>query len=818
MTSDACISDRKAGGSGRRATWACLLAIVLLAGLFHWPLLLQGKTVSSFDFCYFGMKAFEAERPPDVDRASNGLLSDPVVAMHVWDLAMLQGGIRFPWLWNPYAGCGAPLLANAQSAVFWPLKYVSLVAGVRRSFGVACFLKMVLAGLFMWLYLRRIGLGRAAGCLGSLAFMACGFVVVWLQFPLGSAAILLPLLLLACEDLLVVRFRRGVLLLGGTLALSFTAGHPETSFHQVVIVAMYTVGMVVCGKLMGQVGAGRGAWRVWAALAGGCLLGVVLAAAQVLPTAEYILHSNKLLDRQAMAVAGRNWFCVWAGGWVYAYREILSYLVPNTWGNPAVTDHWWNEFSSYNASAGYVGAGMLWMALSAWGLFRRDARVRALCLLQVLSLAVIVRFAVVESLMNLVPVLNVAANKRMILLWCFTSVVLACVRFDRLLKGERPGRVMMLGAAVVLLALFGLVLWDYVGRFAGHAEGWVRRYGRRQIIHFTLALLPFFSVLFLPQVTARRRALMTAGLTVLLAADLLVAHGGYNPFIRPERLYPETDAIRFLRTASPSSGRVLPLGRQLVPNLLTAYRLQDPRSYDGLMPLWYQKYLNHLNAKSRWWNIVERPNWPLVSLSSVRWVWADEDWSPDGPGLQAVYEDAYTRIYENTNALPRAFVATGWRHVSSTDEAFAVVLRPGFAWTREVAVEAAADGRAPVPAGVAALSPVRAASIHAYGAHRVEIDLPPRATGILVLTDTFWPGWTARVDGQVRPIHRVNGLFRGVMVDDAARRVVFVYRPRSFRLGLFGSAVGLLAFVAVAVVRRRPSARSVRSAEHWGPV
>jgi hypothetical protein len=84
------------------------------------------------------------------------------------------------------------------------------------------------------------------------------------------------------------------------------------------------------------------------------------------------------------------------------------------------------------------------------------------------------------------------------------------------------------------------------------------------------------------------------------------------------------------------------------------------------------------------------------------------------------------------------------------------------------------------------------ATITSYAPERVEIAVEAAAPGVLVLTDTYYPGWHARVDGATRQILRANGLFRAVVVPAGRHEVVFEYRPESLRLGAAVSLVSLV--------------------------
>jgi uncharacterized membrane protein YfhO len=90
------------------------------------------------------------------------------------------------------------------------------------------------------------------------------------------------------------------------------------------------------------------------------------------------------------------------------------------------------------------------------------------------------------------------------------------------------------------------------------------------------------------------------------------------------------------------------------------------------------------------------------------------------------------------------------------------------------------------------------ATILAETPQRIEIQVQAAAPGYLVLLDTFYPGWTATLDGQPTPIYRANYLSRAVFMPAGQHQVIFTYRPFSFRIGggLSLLVLGLLLVVA----------------------
>jgi hypothetical protein len=83
---------------------------------------------------------------------------------------------------------------------------------------------------------------------------------------------------------------------------------------------------------------------------------------------------------------------------------------------------------------------------------------------------------------------------------------------------------------------------------------------------------------------------------------------------------------------------------------------------------------------------------------------------------------------------------------------------------------------------------------------RVELAAELSAPGVIVLAETYYPGWELTIDGQPAPVLRVNRMMRGAAVDAGSHHLVYTYRPVSFRLGMIVS-LAALAVIALLVVR-----------------
>ena len=101
-------------------------------------------------------------------------------------------------------------------------------------------------------------------------------------------------------------------------------------------------------------------------------------------------------------------------------------------------------------------------------------------------------------------------------------------------------------------------------------------------------------------------------------------------------------------------------------------------------------------------------------------------------------------------------------------------------------------------------------TITRYESDRVELDATLERPGVVVLADVYYPGWTLTIDGRPAPVHRANRMMRGAAVQAGRHKIIYTYHPRSFRVGLVLSCVGLAALAALG------AACAIRPRAGWG--
>lgn len=325
-----------------RADLVVAALLFVLPLLLFWQVTLGGRTLLPAD----SLTLFEPWRSAAAQLGvagppHNQLLADLVLENFLWKKFIRESiAAGEAPLWNPYLFTGVPFLAAGQHSALYPFSLLYYVLPLANAYGWFTLSQFFLAGLFMYAYLRVLGLRRFGAAFGAVLYQLCGFMVVSVVFQMIiAAAAWLPLILTALE--LIARQQPALggrpatlpwLALGAVaLGMQVLAGHVEITYYTLLVSGAYAawrLGALWQERKEGNGGRGRKAKLLAsraAAMLGLVIVGLGLAAIQFVPLYELASSSFR---------TGRATF-EQILGWAYPLRHALVFLIPNFYGSPA---------------------------------------------------------------------------------------------------------------------------------------------------------------------------------------------------------------------------------------------------------------------------------------------------------------------------------------------------------------------------------------------------------------------------------------------------------------------------------------------------
>ncbi len=711
------------------------------------------------------------------------------------------------FLWNPYQLAGLPGLATLQSGLLYPLHLLYVFVPTAAGMGLMGIFHSLLGGWNMVL-LARVRRACPTAALAAGLYFALAVVVPQYIWPPGMEAVAwLPLGVAAIDRI----FRNGGLCWMAALVLAVAmpllAGGYQTSAYMLAAYGWYTLVL-----LLGRRGSGRATPSRTAALlrVGICLaLGVAVAAPQLLPTAELAQQASR--STQALPLTE-----VFPMGNSFGSVVSVAHAV-------LVPPDLLIDVRSY---LGVVAVGM-----AVVGLLVLDGTT-CFCITMILyGVLSVLAPPWFLSLRAHIPVLGwFRLPYREFFLAQFAVALLVARGMSVLVDPymRRSGRGIAVAAGVACM------LWG----------AWYRGVDTSAAALAGAGAVILFSGWVLVQ---SRRSAWGAALGLVLALLLAYDTAGFSrndlrlPYARDGwRILYEAAGLhqRLGELAGPKRVAVLPtFDKRLSVKNAQLFRLFSPFDYEPLSPGVHEQCFLHaapdspkagsLAARQRYYGqprIVHRSRllvYPLkrcLDLLSVdiavadRLVWLDAsirgEWhNVDRAAFTGVNSGGPYIFLRNPVGLPRAYAVYDAECLDAGSEQWQRLLSPEFDPRTTVVLD-----RSPECTTRVATSPTmrRGPDVEIVDLEPMRVRLRANMVrpGYVVLTDTYYPGWQARVNGKPVAILRANGMVRAVRVPDGPVDIVFEYVPMSFYAGTSIAMVAFLLMSGFVWVTRRRAARA----------
>lgn len=675
--------------------------------------------------------------------------------------------------WNNLQNCGQPFFANPQTALLYPPNWIFLAFGMEPALRLLVAAHLLIGGMGMYLLCRELRLGRVAALAGALAFELgsnMASLSAWMPNIAGTYA-WMPLAMLCCERLLGgASVRRGIAL-AGVLAVQLLAGYPQVSFFTYQLIAMRTFWALVTREANP---------RVVLHILAGLAVAPLLAAVQILPSAEFL------------GVSVRS--------------GPLSALEAN------VLELSWEDFRR-KVAFGRPGEATTFLvipsAVAAIGLVL--SRRRSVAIAYGLASVLFASFAfdnAISALLRDLPMGSMFRSPQRFL-WASGVALAVVVGFgvDAIGSLSRP-RWRSLAAALAALtagavaclslsasspppASFSMLASLYVVTAAAWLPVWRNRWGVATLVAVLVAVnlvlvarAPYLGVLAnADEVLATNHAAFSF-VGERLAEDQRVHIVGRN----------ENFALR----QKSASVAALPAIGDYEPLTSRRYAEFFVKLVKGASSSIWMENINQFYFFNT--DVVPR-NRPLLALVGARYLLVDATLAAEleeAQRFRLLRSTDHLRVYENEDALPRAFVVPQAIVIEGPRKLVNTLSSPRFS-PRAVALldEPPADGFLGTGAAIGSARILRDRS------EELVLEVTASAPAFVFLSDQHYSGWEATVDGVVAPILRANYAFRLVRVPTGVSEVVFRYRPPAIRHGAVVSSVAVFACVLALILDRR---------------
>jgi hypothetical protein len=727
-----------------------------------------------------------------------------------WGLPSLQ---YYPWrqfafnemrlghlpFWNPYSGGGTPLIANYQSAILYPPNWLHLISSDGQAMGFLAVLHVVWAGIGMWLFTKTLGLARMGRAISMLSFSLSTYLLG--QTPslaFISTLAWLPWLFWATTNVLNSRQLRFAGLLGVFAGLQLLAGHLQVSWYSYIGVGMYALWYIIFVlRPLGRRDQLSGLLLVIFGLG----LGAGIASTQLILTLEFLFQSHRAggVDFETLTAES---FAPW---------EFLKVFAPKLFGVPG--DGTYNLeprsdaffvimpyigilplLSAYLAVLGWLKKRNLltrletfqsvpfWLVLTAVGVILAMGRYTFIypilydhvptfngfrgperwLMLPVFSLSLLAGIGVHDWQ------LNPQSQQRFRVVITFLFSVLSITILAMLATEIETQVVRPLAIGVVTLIVLLILAINVVTRMPSNPANHLR--WQVIVMLFIVVDLTWAISGLIPTVP---RSFYNRDLSVSSTQGRLFWYEDYQEQVRNRRYFDLTDYRR-------AQDRWADIRTSLLPNLNVVDRIPSFNNFDALQPANHRRYVE----------LIEGSDSNLHNLL-------------EGAGIGEVYGADRPHDWEGNN---RQYVApvvpeTVWlvqnvRFVETKENVEDILRSP--AWNPKNTViisnDVDFDGQAFPHYQDATLEVVYERPNERR--YRVQAD----GGGYLVMANTWYPGWSARIEGESATIYRANLAFQAVEFPAGDVTITLEYRPRGLELGLLLTLASIFGAVAIIAV------------------
>ena len=703
--------------------------------------------------------------------------------------------MSFP-LWNPYNFSGSPLLANFQSAVFYPFNFVYLLLPQIWAWSALVVLQPFLALLFTFFYTREIGVSRLGSTFAGISFAFSSFMTVWLEYnTIGHVILWLPLILLSLEKLFDKKTSIWSLILVISLSSSLFAGHIQIFAYLFIFALIYSFARLKKLSLY---------------LAFLFVLSLGIGGVQLIPGIELITQAARSAHAYDFIIHK-----ILIQAW-----QLVMLFVPDFFGNPATRNYWVSD--TYIGDVIYLGLVSLFFVTFTF-FSKKDFFVKFFTLTTITLFVLITLNPLTELIYKInLPLISSSASNLLVFIISFSLSILCGFGLDIFIKNKFSFKKYL--QILIPLMLIFLLLWIAVLVLPKlHWFSWENNLSisLRNLLYSTIIFVITLILLFIVFINSRIKYVIVILLIVLSIFDLWKFFQKFNPFSPLDFTFPQASVLEFIKKNN-GINRFWGYGSAAVEaNFATEYSIFSTDGYDPLYPKRYGEFIQ----SSREGKIQTQFTAQTRSDAFIVHGFGEKDFSSNESRLRVldilgvkyvldrnenassqetfpidrfslVYQQNGWKIFENKKVMPRVFLTQKHKVFSTAEEFEETFFDKNFDLSTILLEEKPLNFKDDREARISNLE------IVSYLPNEIKLKTTTDSDKILFLSDTHYPGWKAFVDDKETKIYRADYAFRAVVIPQGNHVVKFLYNPLSFKIGYVISFLSIGLLVVLLTIKR----------------
>lgn len=714
--------------------------------------------------------------------------------------SLKQGSVP---LWNPYNFSGYPHFANWASAIFYPFHIAFFFLSKTNALIFMKITSLILAGFFTYLYLTSLKLSSKSSFFGSITFAFSSILVVWSAEIWQSvhSFIWLPLVLFSIEKYFNDKKIIYLFLGSFSLSLSVLAGYT----HPTIYVFLFSLSYVFL-KVFSSFNLAKNIKQIFPFFIM-FVLGLLLSAVHLIPSVEFFFNA----PRQEIALTNINL------NFLLKFPKIVTFFVPDFFGHFSTGNLFYKGPGQYYEQMIYLG--VVTLVLTPLSFFLKKYKRYFLYFLAwaIISLASVFDLPSSKIIYFLkIPYLSTAIPIRIIFITVFSFSVLSAFGVEWWFNSSRKDLKKIFISLLPLIIIYGLIAVFILLAFYQKVK--INNFPRNwYLISFRNFVIPGFIffvsliLIFLGLQTKRLKIIAFSFLVIISFVQSFMFTHKYLSFTEKELIYPPHPLIKYVQ-ANLGFNRYWGYGNSsLENNFATVYKIYSPEGYDPLNVKHYNELLSSANtgdfqgiasrsdalipnqdlAPTRDTNTKRLKLLDLLGVKLVGYLQLNGEKAVENDHFKLVWEKEGFQIYENKKSFNRAFLLSQIEFASSREETIKKVFDPKTDLLEKVILEDKNVPNLDLKRDVGSF-----AKIVDYKPGKVVVEANTNTPQVLILSDTYYPGWTAKINGNPTKIYKANYTFRAVFLPSGKSQVVFYYRPKSLYIGSAISLVSIFAILA----------------------